>query len=125
MFVSKSTRKNFVNYLEKKCNNSNISNKSLGIMIRSFHISSPLVILMAISCTSFFFATLSYIILIIVASLYIIFEGYVLSMLEKRLCKDSFILVDPIIEYSRLDVNYKNRKTFTAWIMFPHFFFCE
>ena len=48
MLVSKSTRDNCINFLEKKCNESSISNKSLGIMIRAFHISAPIIILITV-----------------------------------------------------------------------------
>jgi len=119
MFVSKSTRNNFVDFLEKYCTMSSISNKSLGILIRSFHISSPIVIIIIVSCTSKIYALINVIILLIIVLLYIIFNGCVLSILEERLCKDSFLLVDPFIEFANMEVNYKNRKTFTAWIMGP------
>ncbi len=120
MIVSKSTREKFINFLEEKCNNSVISNKSLGIMIRAFHVSSPIMILIIVSCASFLWATISLLLLIIIVALYVILGGCTLSMLEERLCNESFILVDPFIELANMEVNYQNRRNFTAWIMIPH-----
>ncbi len=120
MLVSKSTRDNCINFLENKCNESSISNKSLGIMIRAFHVSAPIMILIIISCGSMFWATANLILMITVVCLYIIFGGCTLSMLEEKLCKDSFTLVDPFIELAGMEVNYKNRRTFTSSIMIPH-----
>ena len=52
--------------------------------------------------------------------MYIIFDGCALTMLEERLCKEQYTLVDPFIELSGREINYINRKSFTLWIMIPH-----
>ena len=120
MFVSKQNRKKFIDFLEKKCTDSPISNKSLGIMIRSFHVSAHIIIFIVIfSCTKFF-AALNLIVLLIIAAMYALFDGCTLTMLEERLCKDAYTLVDPFIELYGYEVNYINRKKFTAYIMVPH-----
>ena len=52
--------------------------------------------------------------------MYALFDGCTLTMLEERLCKDAYTLVDPFIELYGYEVNYINRKKFTAYIMVPH-----
>ena len=120
MFISKLTKKNFINFLEKKCDNIPISNKSLGILIRSIHINLPIIILIIVSCGSKTSAIIHVLFLLFVVFMYIIFNGCILSMLEERLCKEQYILVDPFIELSGREINYINRKLFTLWIMIPH-----
>jgi len=120
MFISKLTKINFINFLEKKCDNISISNKSLGILIRSFHINAPIIVLIIVSCASKTLAIINVLFLFFVVFMYIIFDGCVLSMLEDRLCKEQYTLVDPFLELSGLEINYQNRRLFTLWIMIPH-----
>ena len=100
--------------------NSYTMTKSLGILIRSIHINLPIIILIIVSCGSKTSAIIHVLFLLFVVFMYIIFNGCILSMLEERLCKEQYILVDPFIELSGLEINYKNRKSFTLWIMSSH-----
>lgn len=120
MIDSKLLRDKFIKFLEKKCNNSTISNKSLGMLIRTFHISSPIITLIIISSTSQILSSINLIFLLIVVMMYVLFNGCILTLLETKLCKDTYTIVDPFIELYGMKVNYKNRKYFTACIMIPY-----
>ena len=77
MFISKLTKKNFINFLEKKCDNIPISNKSLGILIRSIHINLPIIILIIVSCGSKTSAIIHVLFLLFIVFMYIIFNGFI------------------------------------------------
>ena len=77
--------------------------------IRGWHIMTPIytIILM------FYFSKLSYHILIFnlffVFSAFIYFKGCVLTVIESKLCGDTFTFIDPILEYNNIELNSKNR----------------
>ena len=51
--------------------------------------------------------------------MYVLFGGCILTILEQRLCKENYTVVDPFIKLFGLEINSKNRKSFTLCIMLP------
>ena len=49
-----------------------------------------------------------FILFCLLAAFYI-FDGCILTILEKNLCGDTFTFIDPFLEYYDLDLNTKNR----------------
>jgi hypothetical protein len=69
---------------------------------------------------------------IVIFILFNIFNGCILTRLEKRFCKNNFTVIDPFLEYLNLPVTFENRvkasKTsaiigfiFTAIVYFVRF----
>jgi hypothetical protein len=102
-----------IRYLENKCNNSKISKKTLGIYIRAAHICAPVNIWLAMLYISKPLCIFFIIILFMVLFLFYIFDGCILTMLEKKLCDDTFTLIDPFLELNSLELNTKNRYNMT------------
>jgi hypothetical protein len=118
MFISKEKRKEMLNNLEYKCNNSKIfTPKTLGILIRCIHINLPIYIIIAVSLASKFYATIAAIGLFLAYFFFILFNGCFLSALEKRLCRDTFTIADPVLEIMGYDVNNDNRYICTYIVM--------
>jgi len=110
MFIlSKEKRNQIVDKLTNDFKNGKLSEKSLGILMRSFHSSTPV---------SFFILSLfapRYVVNCVVASLvvilfmFIIFGGCILSMVENKICNDDFTIADPFLELLEMEKNSKNR----------------
>ena len=108
-------RSNLVKKLIKQCDLSKISNKSLGIIIRGFRISSPANILISLLFLPKKLFILTIIYLLVLLSFFIYFDGCLLTILERKLCGDDFTFIDPVLEAYDLELNNKNR--FKASIM--------
>ena len=110
MFIlSKEKRNQIVDKLTNDFKNGKLSEKSLGILMRSFHSSAPV---------SFFILSLfapRYVVNCVVASLvvilfmFIVFGGCILSMVENKICNDDFTIADPFLELLEMEKNSKNR----------------
>ena len=100
MFVSKSTRNNFVDILELMCRKTGISEYSLGVMIRSYHFAMPVAFIFILLFCDGIIVYLSIIYYILIVTLFILFDGCFISMLENRLCNDKFNMIDPFLEFN-------------------------
>ena len=119
MLISKINRDNCIKFLENICNNIPISNKLLCLIIRSVHFSLPIIIFTVVMCASKFLALLFIIFSFIIVLMYVLFGGCILTILEQRLCKENYTVVDPFIKLFGLEINSKNRKSFTLCTMLP------
>jgi len=119
MLISKLTKNNFINFLENICNNIPISNKLLGLIIRFVHFNLTMVILIFVLFAPKFLALLFIIFTFIIIIMYILLGGCILTILEQRLCKENYTIIDPFIELIGLKINSKNRKLFTLCTMLP------
>ena len=114
--IIKNYKKKFIDYLEKKCNDCKLSNKSIGIMLRGFHISTPFNLLFVLFFGSFHVCIIMSIILLIIYIIFFIFKGCFLSTLEERICSDDFTIADPFLELYDIEITKKNRNYITYWI---------
>jgi hypothetical protein len=119
MLISKINRDNCIKFLENICNSIPISNKLLCLIIRSVHFSLPIIIFTVVMCASKFLALLFIIFSFIIVLMYVLFGGCILTILEQQLCKENYTVVDPFIKLFGLEINSKNRKSFTLCIMLP------
>lgn len=113
ILISKEKRNRIIEHFKNKWENGRFSRKSLGIMMRSFHISTPV---------CFFFITLFapkkivwivIFLLVIILSMFFIFDGCILSMIENKICDDDFTIADPFLELLEWDKTSKNRFNVT------------
>jgi len=107
--LTKEERINWINYLEKLCDNSVFSRKTLGIMFRSFHFNFPIFCTVCILFASN--VTVGFVLLLLLFSYicWIPFNGCFLSMLENRMCDDDFNVSDPFLELFKLEKTKENR----------------
>jgi hypothetical protein len=112
-----------IDYLEQLCETSRISKKTLGNTIRSYHVSTPFVVIILLFYASQWCVTIAGLSLICVFFLFFISNGCLLTMLEHRLCGDEFTIADPFIETMRMELNSKNRVLISYFIAIGFFIF--
>ena len=95
--------------LKSLCDKCSISNHTLGMYIRAWHIMTPayMIILMFYISKLLYRILIVYLLFLLIAFNY--FKGCVLTVLEKELCGDTFTFIDPILEYNNIELNSKNR----------------
>lgn len=106
----KEFRNKFIDFLKMKCDNSKISNKTLGIYIRAFHICAPFNILAAMFILDKILCNFIILFLFIAFTFYILFNGCFITMLERKLCDDNITFIDPLLEYYDLELSKKERN---------------
>ena len=55
--------------------------------------------------------------------MFYIFDGCILTMVERNLCGDDFTFIDPILEYNNIELNSKNRYNISLKLAFGYLFF--
>ena len=122
--------------LKLLCDKCSISNHTLGMYIRAWHIMTPayMIILMFYISKLLYRALILYLLFLLVAFNY--FKGCVLTVLEKQLCGDTFTFIDPVLEFNNIELNSKNRYnmsliaaklylTITFTIYYYRFYTCK
>jgi hypothetical protein len=122
--------------LKLLCDKCSISNHTLGMYIRAWHIMTPayMIILMFYISKLLYRALILYLLFLLIAFNY--FKGCVLTVLEKQLCGDTFTFIDPLLEYNNIELNSKNRYnmsliaaklylTITFTIYYYRFYTCK
>jgi len=117
MSLSKKFKHYLVNYLEYLLNKSNISKKSLGIMVRSYHFYAPLLMMLAVLIPDKIYADISVIFYFLALFLFFLFQGCFISTLENRLCEDDFNIVDPLLEFTNQKINNHTRMVISYFIL--------
>lgn len=107
-----------VNYLEDKCNKSKIRNITILNLLRAFHLTIPIFLLIL----SFFVGKKTIIMIIVflmsVALLFYNLNGCFLTLLELNLSNDNYTVIDIFLELFDIEVNNKNRSFYTYILMF-------
>jgi hypothetical protein len=114
---SKEFKTSILDSLEHWCHNQRVSSKSIGIYLRSFHLNAPLYIIIAVVLAPKIIADIAAIEFALAFLFFYLFQGCWLSMLESRLCKDSFTIADPFLELFGYEVNRETRNISTCLIM--------
>ena len=114
--LGKEEKTKILDYLEKLCETSRVSKKTLGYTMRSYHISCPFILMIFLFYGSQFCVTFVAINLILVFCCFIYCNGCLLTMLEHRLCGDEYTIADPFIELFGIEMNRKNRMYISIFI---------
>ncbi len=123
-FRLKRKQKNkILNYLEELCETSSISKKTLGLTIRSYHVSLPFVVMILLFYGTQFSVTVAGLCLVFVFIMFFISNGCLLTMLEHRLCGDEFTIADPFIETFGIESTSENRVLVSYGIAIGYFIF--
>ena len=116
--ISKKLKFEIVNYLENIIENkfNFFSKKTIGIYIRSFHIVLPynFIILFLFGSKKLNIFILFF--LFTALAFFYIFQGCLLTILEKKLCGDEYTFIDPFIEFHNLELNNKNRYEISLYV---------
>ena len=121
--LNREQKTKIIDYLEKLCETSSISKKTLGNTIRSYHVSMPFVVIILLFYASQWCVTITALSLMGVFFMFFITNGCFLTMLEHRLCGDEFTIADPFIEKMGMELNSKNRVLISYFIAIGFFIF--
>ena len=116
-FVSRETKHKFIDNLESRCKQYNLSLKSLGIIIRSYHYSMPLILVLLMCLGSHWVAIGAIISYFTAAIMFFSLNGCFISMLENRICNDDFNMVDPLLEICKEEISDKNRMEISYYVL--------
>ena len=116
-FVSRETKHKFIDNLESRCKQYNLSLKSLGIIIRSYHYSMPFILILLMCLGNHWIAIGAIISYFTAAIMFFSLNGCFISMLENRICNDDFNMVDPLLEVCKEDINDKNRMEISYYVL--------
>lgn len=111
-----------LNYCEELLRSTRLDDETICSTLRFFHSLFPLAVAYAILFGS---KKIFYILMvanIIIYSLFIYFNGCILTRLEKRFCDDDFIVADPFLEFLGIPVNHDTRFKFTIYWFILNFF---
>jgi hypothetical protein len=114
--ITKEERNKFVENFKNKCDNSKLSTKSLGILMRSFHTSTPVCFLLIALFAPKRVVWIVFVLLVIILLMFILFDGCILSMIENKVCNDDFTIADPFLELLDWEKNTKNRFNVTLMV---------
>jgi hypothetical protein len=110
MFIlSKEKRNNIIDKLTNDFKKGKLSDKSLGILIRSFHASTPVSLLFLSLFAPRYVVNCIVAFLVVVFFLFFIFGGCFLTMVENKICNDDFTIADIFLESLEWEKNSKNR----------------
>ncbi len=101
--------KQFLLFVADKSKQGRLSQKSVGVIVRTFHMSAPINFVFILLFAPHLMCVLTMLFLVFVACMFYIFDGCFLSILEKELCNDDFTIIDPNLEMLKMEVNNKNR----------------
>jgi hypothetical protein len=112
-YVAKDKRKNkkyiVASNFKSFCDKCKVSNYTIGMYIRGWHIMTPIYTIILMFYVSKLFYHILIFNLLFVFFAFIYFNGCVLTVLETKLCGDTFTFIDPILEYNNIELNSKNR----------------
>ena len=112
-----------VDFFEYLCNQCKITNYTLGMNIRAFHITLPIGLIFLLLFAPKLIAIIILLFIFILYFLYISLNGCILTSLEKRLCKDDFTFIDIFLEFFDIEINESNQYSMSIKIATLYIFF--
>ena len=109
IFISKEKRNQIFDKIKNLFQSGKLSDKSLGIMMRTFHISTPVSYLILSVLAPRFIVNIVAALLLAIFLMFFVFGGCILSMVENQICNDDFTIADPFLELLEMEKNSKNR----------------
>jgi hypothetical protein len=114
-----------INFVYKISNKTNLSINSLSILMRSYHLSAPIVLMLLVFYSNIYVSTLSALFMLHIIIGFIYFNACYLSLVEKHFFDDDFIITDPILEILKMEKTKKKRfiVTYIVGITYSIIFF--
>ena len=117
----KQQKEQYINYLTNPiirfCDFFNFSSKNVGYIIRFIHVCLPVLLFVMLCYCSQSIASLAGVLGTLTIISLFFFRGCVISMVETRLCNDTFNICDPLIMICNMEPNNKNRMLITIFVM--------
>jgi hypothetical protein len=98
----------FINTIDA-FNNNRLSKKSIGEIIRAIHFATPINIIILLCVSPQYICNMIMLYILFVSTLFIIFDGCFLTMIEQYYCEDTFTIIDPPLELLNIEKTNKNR----------------
>lgn len=111
--ISKEKRNKIVEHYKNKWESGKLSKKTLGIMMRSFHMSTPIFFIITTLFAPKRVVWFVLFLLLVILFMFFVFDGCILSMIENKVCNDDFTIADPYLEALEWEKNTKNRFNVT------------
>lgn len=102
-----------MNLIHKFSGKTNISINSLSHLLRSFHLSTPFFMLLLVFYSNIYISSFVLLFMIKIIICFVYLKGCYLSMIEKELFNDDFMITDPVLEIMKMEKNKKNRYGIT------------
>jgi len=117
-------RSQFVHFIIKILNKTNISNKIWAFIIKAWHFTFPWYLFFLVFIPGNYYSCLyNYICLIIFLLLFIYFNGCFISHLEYKLYNKNYVnIIDPYLALFNIPFNKKTRFYATFGVAFSYFF---
>lgn len=106
----KNIKSSILNITIRVVDASPFSRKSVGMLIRFFHMAAPFLFALLLLLSNH--KAINYTILIVmlaISSLFLFFRGCILSMIENKLLDDGFNVMDPFLELLNIPITNANR----------------
>ena len=111
--ISKEKRNKIIEHFKNKWESGKFSKKSLGIVMRSFHMSTPVFFILISLFAPKKVVWFVFFLLLVILFMFFVFDGCILSMIENKICNDDFTIADPFLELLEWEKNSKNRFNVT------------
>jgi len=119
----KNLRNIILDQTENIINKTNLSKKSVGILLRSFHFAISIVVAILLFIGSNTVFKLAILFNIVVFIMFFIFDGCILSVLENKFTDDDFTVIDPFLEIANIATTNENRKKYSLYSSIVGFIF--
>jgi len=119
----KNIRDKLVHIVESNIRKTNLSDKSICILLRTTHFSFPVVNGLVLLFGSDSWVKIIIYFNIFVFFMFFIFDGCILSKLEHCFTDDEFTVIDPFLELINLELTNENRTTYSLYSSIMGFIF--
>jgi len=119
----KNIRDKLVHIVESNIRKTNLSDKSICILLRTTHFSFPIVNGLVLLFGSDSWVKIIIYFNIFVFFMFFIFDGCILSKLEHCFTDDEFTVIDPFLELINVELTNENRTTYSLYSSIMGFIF--
>jgi len=119
----KNIRDKLVHIVESNIRKTNLSDKSICILLRTTHFSFPVVNGLVLLFGSDSWVKIIIYFNIFVFFMFFIFDGCILSKLEHCFTDDEFTVIDPFLELINVELTNENRTTYSLYSSIMGFIF--
>lgn len=109
MSFIKEVRNKIIKYNIEILESTRIDKKTLGFLIRAYHVNIPIYVLIFMFLSPKWFVEITLLFLFMSLMVFALFDGCFMSMIEKRLDGEDITIMDPFLEVVGLEKNNKSR----------------
>lgn len=105
----------FINICETILRKSRLSDKSVCILLRTFHYTMPILTGAILVFGSKLWFNIVMLLNVLVFIMFYIFNGCIISKIEHRFTDDGFTIIDPFLEMINVELNNENRTNYSFY----------